>query len=55
MDDGQSVILSAWEIKLGEPVKEPRDYNIYKYHIWTGKLTRLTGNSAENDYAPNCG
>lgn len=53
MDDGQSVILSAWEIKLGEPVKEPRDYNIYKYHIWTGKLTRLTDNSEENDYFPD--
>jgi Tol biopolymer transport system component len=52
MDDGQSVILSAWEIKLGELVNEPRDYNIYKYHIWTGKLTRLTDNSG-NDYAPD--
>lgn len=46
MDDGKSIIFSAYVgIPLNEPI--PRDFvwppsNIYKYHIKTGEMTRLT-------------
>ena len=46
MDDGKSIVFSAYVgIPLNEPI--PRDFvwprsNIYKYHIKTGEMTRLT-------------
>ena len=46
MDDGKSIVFSAYaDIPLNQPL--PRDFeyppsNIYKYHIWTRDMTRLT-------------
>ena len=54
MDDGESIVLSA---SVGIPVDGhrpiPRDFewpppNIYKYHIKTGKITRLTDHPGED-------
>ena len=51
MDDGESIVFSAHEgIPLGKPI--PRDfvyppYNIYKYHIATGEITRLTNHQGK--------
>ena len=46
MDDGNSVVFSAgFGIPMDGPVPldfEWPPYNIYKYHIWTNKITRLT-------------
>ena len=43
MDDGKSVVFSANKVKLNAPpdLEEPPS-NIYKYHLATGKTTRLT-------------
>lgn len=44
MDGDKSVVFTAYERKLNEP-RDPNlryNSNIYKYHITTGKLTRLT-------------
>ena len=46
MDDGESVVFSAYtELPLNEPAPPPDQLppcNIYKYHIWTQTITRLT-------------
>ena len=46
MDDGESVVFNAYAgIPLNDPDWEPEQLppcNIYKYHIWTGEITRLT-------------
>lgn len=46
MDDGESVVFSAYVgLPLDEPGPPPDQYppcNIYKYHIWTNTITRLT-------------
>ena len=43
MDDDKSVLISAVEIELNKPADgTPYLYNIYKYHIRTHKITRLT-------------
>lgn len=53
MDNGNSVIFSAVKIKLGKPFgRTQHRYNIYKYHIATGKITRLTKHSGQ-DYSLN--
>ena len=46
MDDGESIVFSARapipvNVKLPEDFEDP-NANIYKYHIWTNKMTRLT-------------
>ena len=52
MDDGKSVVFSAY---VGIPLNElvlPDQYppaNIYKYHIWTGEITRLTDHPGTDD------
>ncbi len=46
MDDGKSIVFGArTNMPLNDPL--PRDFvrppcNIYKYHLWTEKITRLT-------------
>ena len=43
MDNGRSIVFSAVETELNKPADgTPYLYNIYKYHIWTRKITRLT-------------
>ena len=43
MDDGKSLVFAAVKIKLHAPPDgNPYLYNVYKYHIWTRKITRLT-------------
>ncbi len=43
MDNGESVLLSAAELKLNRVMlSNNADYNIYKYHIATKKTTQLT-------------
>ena len=43
MDNGESVLLSAAELKLNRAMlSNPAPYNIYKYHIATKKTTQLT-------------
>ena len=45
MDNGESVLFSGREIELNVPFINPEwrnGYNIYKYHIASGKTTRLT-------------
>lgn len=48
MDDGQSVVFSAFEVELNKPqdfFNAPvPPYNIYKYRFQTGNRTRLTEN-----------
>ena len=49
MDNGNSVVFSAVEIELNEPVGTLwHAYHIYKYHIPTGTITRLTDQTWEN-------
>ena len=50
MDNGQSVLFSAVERKLNQPVLDDAQsrYNIYKYHIETGKITRLTNHPGKD-------
>ena len=53
MDDGESVVFSAYtELPLNEQLP-PRDQfppaNIYKYHIWTQTITRLTDHPGADD------
>ena len=43
MGDGESILLSAGELKLNRlMLSNNADYNIYKYHIATDKMTQLT-------------
>ena len=43
MDDGKSIVFSAVEVKLKEPVDGVlHPYHLYKYQIATGEITRLT-------------
>ena len=45
MDNGKSIVFSASKYPIGEPPPLPEErepFNIYKYHIATGKLTQLT-------------
>jgi hypothetical protein len=43
MDNGESVLLSAAELKLNTLIlNDYHHYNIYKYNIATKKITRLT-------------
>ena len=49
MDDGESVGFSAVQIKLKEPGDgTPRIYNIYKYDIKSGSITRLTDHTGKD-------
>lgn len=49
MDNGNSIVFSAVEIKLNEPVGTLwHAYHIYKYHIATGTITQLTDQTWEN-------
>lgn len=51
MDNGKSIVVSAVKIKLGKPLgRTSHQYNIYKYHIASGKMTRLTKHSGQ-DYS----
>lgn len=51
MDNGKSVVVSAVKIKLGKPLgKTQLRYNIYKYHIASDEITRLTKHSGQ-DYS----
>ena len=53
MDNGESVVLSTYQVKLKERVKGLlHPYNLYKYHIGTGKFTRLTEHPG-GDYSPD--
>ena len=52
MDDGKSIVFSARE---NMPVNEVLPFgfvvpssNIYKYHIWTGEITRLTNHPGKD-------
>ena len=53
MDDGESVVLSAYVgLPLGElppPFEEFPPCNIYKYHIKTGEITRLTNHPGRDE------
>ena len=51
MDNGESVLFSGREIELNVPFAHEWEngLNIYKYHITTGKITRLT-NHPGRDY-----
>lgn len=43
MDNGKSIVFSAVEVKLKEPVDGVlHPYHLYKYQIATGEITRLT-------------
>ncbi len=43
MDNDKYIVFSAAKTRLNEPIKGPSpSYNIYKYHIATSKITRLT-------------
>lgn len=43
MDDGESILFSAAELKLNRlMLRNNFNYNIYKYHIATKKITQLT-------------
>lgn len=53
MDGNKSVVFSAWPIKLGEPVTKEQNYNLYKYEIWSGKITQLTNEQGRNDNSPD--
>ena len=49
MDKGKSIVFSAIEIKLNEPVGTVwHSYHLYKYHIATGTITQLTDRTWEN-------
>lgn len=49
MDNGKSIVFSAVEIKLKEPVGTVwHSYHLYKYHIETGTITQLTDQTWEN-------
>ncbi|MYB63674.1 hypothetical protein F4X73_03200, partial [Candidatus Poribacteria bacterium] len=49
MDDGKSVVFSAVRIKLKEPGDgTPYIYNIYKYNIKSGSITRLTDHAGKD-------
>ena len=51
MDDGKSVVFSAVQIILKQPGDgTPRIYNIYKYDIKSGSITRLTDHAGK-DYS----
>ena len=53
MDNGKSVVVSAVKVRLGKPLGRTQlRYNIYKCHIATGKITRLTKHSGQ-DYSLN--
>ncbi len=52
MDNGETVLFSGREIGLNVPFINPdweKGYNIYKYHIPSRKITRLS-NHQDNDY-----
>lgn len=49
MDDGKSVVFSAVQTKLKEPGDgTPNIYNIYKYNIKSGSITRLTDHAGKD-------
>ena len=49
MDNGKSIVFSGVKIKLNVPGDGVWDsYHLYKYHIATGTLTRLTARTWEN-------
>ena len=49
MDKDKVVIITAVEIKLNAPPDgKPYLYNIYKYHIRTHKITRLTDHPGQD-------
>lgn len=49
MDKDKAVIITAVEIKLNAlPDGKPYLYNIYKYNIWTHKITRLTDHPGQD-------
>ena len=50
--NGAAVIFSATQFEINKPFRfqEEKPYNIYKYHIATQKITRLTNHDG-NDYA----
>lgn len=49
MDKGKSIVFSAIEIKLNEPVGTVwHSYHLYKYHIAIGTITQLTDRTWEN-------
>ena len=49
MDDGKSIVFSAVEVKLKEPVDGVlHPYHLYKYQIATGEITRLTAQPLVN-------
>ncbi len=51
MDNGNSVLLSTYKVQLKEPVKGLlHPYNLYKYHIATGKFTRLTEHPGSDSF-----
>lgn len=53
MDDGESILLSAAELKLNRLMLGNNSlYNIYKYHIATKKITQLTDHPGR-DYEVN--
>lgn len=53
MDDGKSVVLSAYVglplSELPPPFEEFPPCNIYKYHIQTGEITRLTDHPGRDE------
>lgn len=49
MDNGKSVVVSAVKVKLGKPLGRTNlQYNIYKYRLETGEITRLTKHSGQD-------
>ena len=50
MDNGASVLITALKVKLNQPLPDEAKclYNIYKYHLWTGKMTRLTNHPRQD-------
>lgn len=50
MDNGKSVLFTAGVRKLKRPIAGAKvDYNTYKYHLATGKITQLTDHP-DNEY-----
>ena len=53
MDDGESVVFSAWVgVKMDEPIVGPRDNippcYVFKYHIKTREITQLTNDPGKD-------
>ena len=53
MDGNRAIVFSATQVKLNEVQTEKEHYNLYKYDIWTKKITILKEDVADSFLFPD--